>query len=205
MKSLPINPRVKQLVASDDCRMRRNAVAVLVSLCLIVACCAVATATEDGDKYLYVRDIETTLRGEKAAAFCEPLDEIVHCMNDRTGKVWWRSNCSFSALGGYVTKPIPRQIGMFPAKVAKTSVAFGLIKKTEKRDPNWYKITITDGVLIQGNERDALMNAADHLIDLLEGAGNELRFPRGVFTPQDRATRFNATLHELQKRERRPQ
>ena len=63
--------------------------------------------TVNDAKYLYIRDIKTTLYGEKAGTFCEPLDKIILCLNERTGKKWWRSNGSFSLLFGNkgITEP----------------------------------------------------------------------------------------------------
>ena len=75
-------------------------------------------------------------------------------------------------LGGSgVTKPTPGQIKMFP------------VKDPESKDTNWYKITIDEGVLIQGNTEEGLMDAAKHLIELLEGTGDDLRLPMGIYTP----------------------
>jgi hypothetical protein len=141
-----------------------------------------ATESQNVGKYLYVRNLDTTLTGEKLASFCGPLDEIVFFLRDKTDKEWGRSNTSFSMVFGKgVTKPSPGKIGMFPVKRQESSR-----KTVHSNDPNWYKITISDGVLIQGNTESELTDAAEHLIELFEGSGDDLRLPRGVYTSEDR-------------------
>ncbi len=149
--------------------------AVLVCSYFIVAIYAIADESEENSKYLYIKNIDTTLGGEKAGNFCGPLDEIIYGLEERTRKKWWRANDSFSMMfGGGVTQPSRNKIGMYPAK------------KPDSKDTNWYKIAIDDGVLIQGNAEAGLTDAAEHFIELLEGTGDDLRLPKGVFTPKDR-------------------
>lgn len=150
---------------------------IAACVCFFVAVSyAVAAEKEDNGKYLYLKNVDTTLGGEKAETFCDPLNEIVFCLRDLTGKEWWRANDSFSMLFNAkgVTKTSPGKINMFP------------VKKPDSNDPNWYKITIDDGVLIQGNKEAGLTDAAEHFIELLEGTGDDLRLPKGVFTPKER-------------------
>ncbi len=149
---------------------------------VFIACCfsaplfAMADEIPDKSRFLYIKDLETTMSGEKAGNFCGPLDEIVFDFRERTGKEWWRGNSSFSLMFGNkgVTQPSPNKIGMFP------------FKKTDPKSPNFYKITIDNGVLIQGNTESGLTDAAEHLLELLEGEGDDLRLPKGVYTAKER-------------------
>lgn len=149
---------------------------IFLPCCFIGLFAASASGQGDNTAFLYVKDIDTTLSGEKAGNFCGPLDEIVFDLRERTGKEWWRSNGSFSLIFGNkgVTQPSPNKIGMFP------------FKKSDPKNPNFYKITIDKGVLIQGNTEAGLTDAAEHLLELLEGEGDDLRFPKGVYTAKER-------------------
>jgi hypothetical protein len=176
-----------------------NILTVLFVYSITIVFVSAAEPAND-DRYLYIKDIETTIRGEKAGNFCSPMDKICKSLSERTEKKWWRSNGSFSLLFGSqgITKPSSGIIGMYPVRKSVVPLGFPVAPSFSKRgrvfsindpyhvDKNWYIITISDGVLIQGNTEAGLTNAAEHFIALLEGTDNDLRLPKGVYTPTSR-------------------
>ncbi|MCL2118900.1 MAG: carboxypeptidase-like regulatory domain-containing protein [Planctomycetaceae bacterium] len=121
---------------------------------------------------------ERVVRAEKNSTVLDGCDQVVYTMSRVTGRKWSRggSFLNIKNLNIKNTKnaPVTDQIRVCTASRPLFS------------GKSWYRITVTDGILIEAATKQGFLQAAEHFAELIRFEGNRPQMARGEYTARDR-------------------
>lgn len=119
--------------------------------------------------HFYFKHAKTTIVTEKDG-YHSLAGALAKLLQKKTGQDWNRSSGPFSISTKTIKDPSLGKVEIFRSKVPKDA------------PENWYRITVSHGILIQSNSDGGYQLALEHFSRLIEGEDESTRIPKGFYS-----------------------